>query len=131
MSARQDLYDLLVAAFTATPDTDNPNHASGTGIKLCAAPDGTDPEPSMDLVVVGQDAIRPGITSGDTLQRQLAVIVVSRLTTPGPADDALEDLAETVLGYLDGAPFALWHEAVRGVYRESFPCYTITLSQES
>lgn len=131
MSARTDLFTYLVAAFSATVDPNDPDRASGDGVKLTATPDGSDPEPSMDLVVIGQDAIRPGITAGDTFQRQLAVIVVGRLTTPGPADDALEALTETVLGYLDGVPFALWHEATRGVYRESFPCYTITLSQES
>ena len=33
---------------------------------------------------------RPGITAAATLQRGLVVIVVGRLTTPGPADDALD-----------------------------------------
>jgi hypothetical protein len=131
MTARSDLYDALVTAFGATPDPDDPTHAQGTGVKLTSQPDGTDPEPSMSLVVVGQDAIRPGITAGDTLQRQLSVIVVSRMTTPGDADDLLEALTEEVLGYLDDVPFVAWVEAARAAYRESFPCYVITLAQES
>jgi hypothetical protein len=131
MTARGELYTFLVDAYGLDVDPDNPDHASGDGIKLTAAPDGTDPEAGLDLIVVGQDAIRPGITAANTLQRGLVVIVVGRLTTPGAADDALEALTEEALGHLDAAPFAAWSEATRGVYRESFPCYTITLTQES
>lgn len=138
MSARGDLFDYLVEHFDATASDDNPDHAitepdpvTGLSLKLSAAPDGSEPEPLADLILIAQDAYRAGITVGNTLQRSILVFVVSRLNTPGAADDNLETLTEEVLAALDAATFLMWTDAERVAYLDSFPAYKITLTMES
>lgn len=115
MTARGDLFDYLETAYSGDP------------VKVVPAPDGTDPEPAFDLILVGQDAVEPG-TFGNSRARTLQVLYVCRLTTPGTSDDDLEAALEGLLDVLDGYGFAQWSKAERGTYRESYPCYTVTLT---
>ena len=118
MTTRTDLAAYLATAYAADP------------VRVVAAPDGTDPEPTYDLIVVGLDKVEP---SAYAHQRSytLAVIYVCRLTTPGTADDALEAALEPLLDVLDAYRFAEWTQAERGTYRDAFPCVTVTLTAQA
>lgn len=119
MSARTDLFDYLEDAYASD------------AVRVVPAPDGTDPEPTLDLVVVGLDAVEPGMVIGRMRAYGLVVILVSRLTTPGTADDALEDALETLLDHLDAYGFAEWTKAERGTYRDAYPCVTVSLTAQA
>lgn len=119
MTARTDLFDYLEAAYASA------------AVRVVPAPDGTDPEPTLDLVVVGLDSVEPGMTAGNVRGYGLVVILVCRLSTPGLADDDLEASLETLLDHLDAYPFAEWIKAERGTYRDAYPCVTVSLTAQA
>lgn len=87
-------------------------------------------EPILDqpvVVVCLTNVDRPRYVDG-TRGATFDIIVAVALTTPGTADDALEDALGDVLDALDVYPWGLWSGALRSTYLETYPSFTITLS---
>ena len=103
-------------------------------VKVVGHADAVSPEPGHDLVMVALDEVAPGTYSGSRTITITVWVAVAK-TTPGAADDALEDRLGDVLDVLDEIAWLSWSSAKRAVYLPSedaagFPAFTITTTIE-
>lgn len=100
-------------------------------VKVVGAAENISPEPGHDVVIVSLDEVTPGVYSGSRMVKVGVLCAVSK-TTPGAADDALEDLLADVLSILDGVAWVDWRSAKRSLYAPSeessgFPAFSIEI----
>lgn len=87
-------------------------------------PGPTDP-PTRATVLVGSQGIDPPSVACPAPVYRCAVVVFVPITTPGAADDELDDLVDVVLSGIDSTG-AAWRDVARGVWADSLPAYTLT-----
>ena len=100
-------------------------------VKVVGAAENVSPEPGHDVVIVSLDEVKPGAYSGSRLV-SINVIAAVAKTTPGAADDALEEHLANVLAVLDVVPWVDWRSAKRSLYAPSedsagFPAFSIEI----
>ncbi len=84
---------------------------------------------SKPAIMLGTSTVKPG--PADTRAWTCDLYVVTPLTTPGPADDALDALLADVLDLLDANDTdraLFWESATRATYRDAYPCYLVSLT---
>jgi hypothetical protein len=69
----------------------------------------------------------PGAPQG-ILSNSFALILVA---PPNSGQDFLDNALDDTLDALTDATDTAWDDAVRGVYKEQYPCFTITLTTNS
>lgn len=103
-------------------------------VKVVAQADAVAPAVGHDLVMVMLDEVQPGTYSGRRTSKVQVVVAVAK-TTPGIADDVLEDLLGEVLTALDEIGWVNWTSAKRATYQPDpdaagFPAFTIDTTIE-
>ena len=101
-------------------------------VKVVGAAENISPEPGHDVVIVSLDEVKPGAYSGSRLV-SINVIAAVAKTTPGAADDALEEHLANVLAVLDEGASADWRSAKRPLYappEESSGCPAFSIEIE-
>lgn len=100
-------------------------------VKVVGAAENISPEKGHDVVIVSLDEVKPGVYNGSRLVT-ISVLCAVAMTTPGKADDALEELLADVLDVLDGVAWADWRTAKRSLYAPTdesagFPAFSIDI----
>lgn len=80
--------------------------------------------PAVLLAPTQRTGAGVGCPSG---QLDLDVIVASPVTTPGRADDVLDDVLDLVHEALRTYPGSMLDPATRGVYLDTYPCWTLPI----
>ena len=113
---RHDLVDYIVDAVTA----------AGADADVFSYPATLDnlTRTAVLLAPTSKSGPAVGCPSG---QLDLDVIIASPVTTPGPADDVLDDALDVVLDALLRYPGAQLDPATRGVYLNVWPCWTLPI----
>jgi len=90
---------------------------------------------SKPTLMIGSSKVRRGSTHALRV-KEVTVMVVTPKSSPGLADDHLDELLDVVLDVLDRTAGTIWSEAERVLYAASEgsdgtnPAYTITLTME-
>jgi hypothetical protein len=104
-------------------------------VKVVAQADAVTPEKGHDLVMVMLDEVQPGTVMNSRHVKAQVVVAVAR-TTPGLADDDLEDRLGEVLDALDDIDWLTWTSAKRSTYlpeadAAGFPAFSIDCEIEA
>lgn len=84
--------------------------------------------PAQDTVMVRIDEVTPSQYPRAIRAYKFALLLIVPQTTPGTADDELDNFLEDVLTALDASTDLSWESAQRATYEEKFPAYEVTLS---
>lgn len=120
MSARSEVVTLLTAVLP-------------TDVDVIPYARDIDP-PVLDTVLVRLDRVIPSPAGEGLRVYEIALVLVGRLTTAGPADDNLDGLLEDVLAALSRTEIpngVTWSEARRATYGEpdgTNPAYELSLA---
>lgn len=80
--------------------------------------------PAVLLAPTGRAGAGVGCPAG---QLDVDVIVASPVTTPGRADDVLDDVLDLVHSALQTYRGSMLDPATRGVYLDTYPCWTLPI----
>ena len=114
MTARSELVTLLETAL------------AGQGIVVI--PFLRSMEPAKPTVMVRIDEVVPGTVTNAMRTYNFGLICLVPQTTPGTADDALDDLLEDVIFALEGSAvrnMVIFNRATRATFEDKFPAYQV------